>query len=85
VRRAIMASRCSTSKVHGGHHDLVAVDMTTPPDSTGTSMATCMARLTGSAVTQTDPHGRHDYAKLLEGRSVVDTTRRAFEALAALL
>jgi hypothetical protein len=35
---------------------------------------------------QSDKFGRHqDYAKFLENRSVLGTTRRAFDALAALL
>ena len=37
-------------------------------------------------LTQTDRYGRHDdYAELLEGRRVLDTARRAFDAMAALL
>jgi hypothetical protein len=33
---------------------------------------------------QTDPDGRHlDYADVLEGRAVLDTMRRAFDAMAA--
>jgi hypothetical protein len=36
-------------------------------------------------LTQTDNYGRHyDYAKLLKDRPVLDTTRRAFDAMAAL-
>jgi hypothetical protein len=35
---------------------------------------------------QTDPDGRHlDYAAMLEGRPVLDTIRRAFDAMAGLL
>jgi hypothetical protein len=35
---------------------------------------------------QTDKHDRHlDYSNLLEGRPVLDTTRHAFDAMAALL
>jgi hypothetical protein len=35
---------------------------------------------------QTDPDGRHlDYAAALEGRAVLDTIRRAFDAMAGLL
>lgn len=35
---------------------------------------------------QIDPDGRHlDYADVLEGRPVLDTTRRAFDAMAGLL
>src|SRR5919108_4850200 len=35
---------------------------------------------------QTDPDGRHlDYAVVLEGRPVLDTIRRAFDAMAGLL
>jgi hypothetical protein len=35
---------------------------------------------------QTDPDGRHlDYAAVLEGRPVLDTIRRAFDAMAGLL
>jgi hypothetical protein len=35
---------------------------------------------------QTDPDGRHfDYAAVLEGRAVLDTIRRAFDAMAGLL
>jgi hypothetical protein len=35
---------------------------------------------------QSDKFGRHqDYANFLENRSVLGTTRRAFDALAALL
>jgi hypothetical protein len=37
-------------------------------------------------LTQTDNYGRHDdYANLLKDRPVLDTTRRAFDAMAALL
>jgi hypothetical protein len=37
-------------------------------------------------LTQTDPDGRHvDYADVLEGQPVLDTTRRAFDAMAGLL
>jgi hypothetical protein len=35
---------------------------------------------------QTDPDGRHlDYGAVLEGRPVLDTIRRAFDAMAGLL
>jgi hypothetical protein len=67
-------------------HDLVAVDMATPPDTYGDIYGDVYGAANWKPVTHTDPHGRHDdYAKVLEGRSVLDTTRRAFEALAALL
>lgn len=67
-------------------HDLVAVDMATPPDTYGDIYGDVYGAADWKPVTQTDPHGRHDdYAKVLAGRSVLDTTRRAFDAVAALL
>lgn len=67
-------------------HDLVAVDMATPPDTYGDIYGDVYGAADWKPVTQTNPHGRHDdYANVLEGRSVLDTTCRALEALAALL
>jgi hypothetical protein len=67
-------------------HDLVAVELATPPDTYGDVYGDVYGAVDWKPVTQADPHGRRDdYAKVLEGRSVLDTTCRAFEALAALL
>ena len=65
-------------------HDLVEV--ATPPDSYSDRYGDIYGAVTWRPLTQTDPDGRHlDYANELEGRSVLDTMRRAFDALAALL
>ena len=60
----------------------------------GDAMSDYMTEMVGVAVwaplanlpEQTDKYGRHlDYARLLENMPVLDTTRRAFDAMAALL
>jgi hypothetical protein len=56
------------------------------PTPTAIATATSLRRSDWQPFAQTDPDGRHlDYAAELEGRSVLDTSRCAFNALARLL
>jgi hypothetical protein len=65
-------------------HDLVA--MASPIDSYGDIYGDVYGAPRWKRLTQTEKLGRHqDYADLLEGRAVVPTTRRTFDAMAALL
>jgi hypothetical protein len=67
-------------------HDLAAIDMATPSDTYGDRYSDTYGAVDWKPLTQTDPDGWDlDYAAELEGRPVLDTSRRAFNALAGLL
>jgi hypothetical protein len=77
ARAALWARRFDT-------HDLIVV--AGPVDHFGDFSTEMFDVLTWAPLAQTDPDGRHlDYADVLEGRPVVSTIGRAFDAMAGLL
>jgi hypothetical protein len=65
-------------------HDLVVV--ASPADLFSDFYTEMFGVLGWQPLAQTDPDGRHlDYAAVLEGLPVLDTIRRAFDAMAGLL
>jgi hypothetical protein len=70
-------------------HKLVAVDLATAPDTYGDTYGDVYGAADWKPITLTDQDPaaeRHkDYPQVFQGQPVLDSTRRAFDALAALL
>ena len=67
-------------------HHLVRIKVATPPDTYNDIYHDIYGAVVWKPLAEPDDDGRdQDYAALLEGRMVLDTTRRAFDALAVLL